>query len=55
VNPEAQQLIRRAINESFVFGFRWMMIIGAVLAAASAVTALFWIGATPRVQTDEKS
>ena len=31
------------------------MVIGAALAAASAVTALFWIGATPRVQTDEKS
>jgi len=55
LNPEAHRLIRRAIDESFVFGFRWVMIIGAALAAASAVTALFWIGATPRVQTDEKS
>ena len=55
LNPEAHQLIRRAIDESFVSGFRWVMIIGAALAAASAVTALFWIGATPRVQTDEKS
>jgi hypothetical protein len=49
------QLIRRAIDESFVFGFRWVMVIGAVLAAASALTALFWIGATPRLRTDEKS
>src|SRR6476660_7455943 len=55
LNPDAHQLIRRAIDESFVFGFRWVMIIGATLAAASAVTAFFWIGATPRVQTDEKS
>jgi len=55
VNPEMHQLIRRVIDESFVFGFRWVMVIGATLAAASAVTALLWIGATPRVRTDEKS
>ena len=55
VNPETHQLIRRAIDESFVFGFRWVMVIGAALAAASAVTALFWIGPTPRVRTREKS
>jgi hypothetical protein len=46
VNPETHQLIRRAIDESFVFGFRWVMAIGAALAGASAVTALFWIGGT---------
>jgi hypothetical protein len=46
VNPEMHQLIRRAIDESFVFGFRWVMAIGAALAGASAVTALFWIGGT---------
>ena len=48
VNPEAHQLIRRAIDESFVFGFRWVMVIGAALAAASAVTALLldWRNAT---------
>jgi MFS family permease len=55
VNPETHQLIRRAIDESFVSGFRWLMMIGAALAAASAVTALFWIGATPHARTDEKS
>src|SRR6266700_2546058 len=42
-----QQRIRRAIDESFVSGFRCVMAIGAALAAASAVTALFWIRATP--------
>jgi len=46
-NPGRQQLIRRAIDESFVSGFRWIMAIGAALAAASAVTALFSIGARP--------
>jgi EmrB/QacA subfamily drug resistance transporter len=46
VNPRGQQLIRRAVDESFVSGFKWVMLIGAVLAAASALIALFWIGAT---------
>jgi EmrB/QacA subfamily drug resistance transporter len=46
LNTETQQLIRRAIDESFMSGFRWVMVIGAALAAASAVTALFWIGGT---------
>ena len=55
LNAETQQLIRRAIDESFVSGFRWVMVIGAALAAASAITALFWIGATPHVRTGEKS
>jgi hypothetical protein len=54
-NPETQQLIRRTIDESFVSGFRWVMLIGAALAAASAVTALFWIGGIRSVQTDWKS
>jgi hypothetical protein len=55
VNAGTQQLIRHAIDESFVSGFRWVMGIGGALAAASAVIALFWIGATRRVRTDEKS
>ena len=54
VNPETHQLIRRAIDESFVSGFRWVMVIGAALAAASAVTALFWIGGTPTLHSVEK-
>ncbi|HKS03903.1 MAG TPA: MFS transporter, partial [Chthoniobacterales bacterium] len=48
LNPETQQSIRRAIDESFVSAFRWVTLIGAVLAAGGAVTALFWIGAAPR-------
>ena len=46
VNPGTQQLIRSAIDGSFVSGFRWVMVIGAALAGASAVTALLWIGGT---------
>ena len=51
VTPGTQQLVRRAIDESFVSGFRWVMLIGAALAAASAVTALFWIGRTPAAKS----
>jgi EmrB/QacA subfamily drug resistance transporter len=50
LNPETQQLIRRAIDESFVCGFRWIMVIGAALAAASAITALLWIGREPGIR-----
>jgi EmrB/QacA subfamily drug resistance transporter len=39
-----QQSIRRAIDDSFVSGFRVVMLIGAILAAASALTALALIG-----------
>ena len=49
-DPATQQLIRRAIDESFVSGFRSIMAIGAVLAVASAVTALTLIGTRPRRQ-----
>jgi MFS family permease len=47
-DPATQQLIRRAIDESFVSGFRSIMAIGAALAVASALTALTLIGTTPR-------
>src|SRR5436309_8269755 len=39
-----QQAIGRAINESFVHAFRWIMGIGASLAGVSAITALVVIG-----------
>jgi MFS family permease len=55
VNPETHQLIRRAIDESFVSGFRWVMVIGAALAAASALTALFWIGGMPTARSSFKA
>ena len=55
VNHGTQQLIRDAVDESFVFGFRWVMVIGAALAAASAVTALFWIGGTTTAGSSSKA
>ena len=44
-DPATQQQIRRAIDESFVTGFRAVMAIGTALAVASATTALIFIGA----------
>jgi hypothetical protein len=44
----AQQLIRRAIDDSFVSGFRFVMLVGALLAAASAAVALILIAAAPK-------
>jgi hypothetical protein len=44
-----QELIRGAIDESFVSGFRWVTMIAAALAASSAFIGLFWIeGSTAR-------
>jgi EmrB/QacA subfamily drug resistance transporter len=54
LSAETRETIRRAIDEAFVSGFRWVTGIAAALAAGSAVTALFWIEATLRVRTGEK-
>jgi EmrB/QacA subfamily drug resistance transporter len=55
LKPETRQLIRRAIDESFVSGFHWVMVIGAALAAASAATTLFWIGGAPSSSVEKRS
>jgi hypothetical protein len=39
-----QQLVRQAIDESFVHGFRLVMAIGATLAVVSAIVAWLLIG-----------
>ena len=44
LEPVTQQLIRRAIDESFISGFRKIMLIGAILAVASAISAFALIG-----------
>jgi EmrB/QacA subfamily drug resistance transporter len=41
--PPLQQAVRRAINESFVQGFRTVMLLGAALALASGITSLVLI------------
>jgi hypothetical protein len=43
-------LARLAIGEAFVTGFRWIMLISAALALASAASALVLIGREPLTQ-----
>jgi EmrB/QacA subfamily drug resistance transporter len=43
-DPATRQLIRRGVDESFISGFRVVMVIGTALALASAGTALTLIG-----------
>jgi EmrB/QacA subfamily drug resistance transporter len=54
-DPATRQVIRRAIDESFVSGFRIVMAIGAALAIASAGTALALIAKTPRSDGIERN
>ena len=42
-DPATQQSIRRAIDESFVSGFRVVMLLGATLAVSSALAAFVFI------------
>src|SRR5437879_10535314 len=53
-DPATQQLIRRAINESFISGFRAIMALGAVLALASAITAVTLIPTKYRTKISQK-
>ena len=55
LNAESQQLIRDAIDQSFVSGFKWVMLVGAALAVGSAFIALFWIGGPRTVRSIERT
>jgi MFS family permease len=49
--PPLQQAVRASINESFVHGFRGIMILGAALALTSGITSLLLInGRATRAQ-----
>jgi hypothetical protein len=49
--PPLQQPVRQSISESFVHGFRGMMIFGAALALTSGITSLLLInGRATRAQ-----
>jgi EmrB/QacA subfamily drug resistance transporter len=47
IEPQARNTLQRAIGESFVNGYRAVMILGALLAFASAGLALMRVAATP--------
>jgi hypothetical protein len=46
IEPEAHNALQQAIGESFVYGYRAVMILGALLAFASAGLALVRISGT---------
>ncbi len=43
IEPSMRQVLKQAINESFVAGFRRVMLVGAALALASGITSLLLI------------
>jgi hypothetical protein len=49
LNSDQQQVLKRSIDESFLSGFRWVMVISAGLALLSAISAWTMIeGKRPR-------
>ncbi len=48
LDPQVRATLQRAINESFVRGFRVVMLLGALASFASAALALMWVQAGPR-------
>jgi len=51
LEPQTRNALQHAIGESFVQGFRVVMILGAVLSFASAGLALVWISGNPSPQS----
>jgi MFS family permease len=48
IDPTLARSLERAIDEAFVESFRWVMLIGAILAALASIAALFTIGNPPK-------
>jgi EmrB/QacA subfamily drug resistance transporter len=55
IAPALRERVRRTINESFVAGFRRVMLIGAGLALASAIVSLLLIAGNAKSQQLRKS
>ena len=53
IPPDMRETLGKAIKESFVDGFRAVMLIGAALAAASGITSLVLISSRPKARHDE--
>jgi EmrB/QacA subfamily drug resistance transporter len=52
ISPAMRETLRKAIDESFVEGFRKVMFVGAVLAAASVIASLLFISTRPKPSHD---
>jgi hypothetical protein len=44
--PQEQDTLKSAIDQSYVSGFRWVMLLSALLTLGSAASAWFMIGAS---------
>jgi MFS family permease len=53
IAPSMREMLRKAIDESFVHGFRTVMLIGAGLALASGVASLLFISGRPKSRHDQ--
>jgi hypothetical protein len=52
IDSDARAMIKQAINESFVAGFRLVMLVASGLALASAACAMLLIGDQPKGQIE---
>ena len=52
ISPAMRETLRKTIDESFVDGFRTVMLVGAALAAASGIMSLLFISARPKPSHD---
>ena len=52
ISPTVREILRKAIDESFVHGFRRVMLVGASLAVASGIASLLFISARPKLLHD---
>ncbi len=52
IAPPMREMLRKAIDESFVHGFRTVMSIGAALALASGIASLLFISSHPKSRHD---
>jgi len=52
IAPSMREMLRKAIDESFVHGFRTVMSIGAGLALASGIASLLFISGHPKSRHD---
>ena len=52
IAPSMREMLRNAIDESFVHGFRTIMSLGAGLALASAIASLLFISGHPKSRHD---
>jgi len=53
IAPSMREMLRKAIDESFVRGFRTVMLIGAGLALTSGIASLLFISGQPKSRHDQ--